>query len=184
MKRRIWLLALTLSACGHSDPTQTWTLDPLPPPDRPAVRSVAPVQITAVHVPLELDRLELVEEEGGNRVTVRDFDRWGAPLGDLLRRTLGADLAARLPAATVIPANAPAPPATRALVVDVVGLRPTSDGYLLDARWTLLPPGSRVPLRSGQVALTVPRTGTGAAGQVDATTRLVAALADRIAPAL
>lgn len=176
--------ALPLAGCGHSDPTRFWTLDPLPPAHAPAPGAIAPVRVLAVRVPLALDRLELTEQASANRVTVRDFDRWSAPPGELMRIALTQDLRARLPAGTLLAAREPKPAGARDLVVDVLDLQPTSAGYLLEASWSLLRADGRAPIARHDVRLLTPAGGTDAQAQAQAISRLTALLADGIGAAL
>lgn len=126
------LVACVVAACGRSPEPRLWTLDAVAPV-APRTTATTPLRVDAVHLPLALDRPELVERRGANRVTVHDFDRWSAPLGDLVRRTLTQDLMARLPAGSVIFPDAPKTAATRSLVVDVLDWRPAVGGWVLDA---------------------------------------------------
>lgn len=182
--RALLLPALLLTGCGHSDPTRFWTLDPAPPTQAPGVAAMTPVRVLTVRVPLAIDRLELTQQISANRVAVRDFDRWSAPLGELMRIALTQDLRARLPADTVLAAAEPRPGTARDLVVDVLDLQPTSDGYLLEASWSLLRAAKGAPITRHDVRLLTPAGAGDAQAQARAISRLVGALADNIGAAL
>ncbi|MBE7217343.1 MAG: membrane integrity-associated transporter subunit PqiC [Caulobacteraceae bacterium] len=140
MSRRILpaaAAALALGACA-STPTKLYTLDPVAPaaPLQPA-RAVPPVRVDAVHIPPNLDRPEIVQETGANRIVLHDFAEWSAPLGAQMRRTLTQDLAARLPLGAVTYPDAPKPPLGRGIVVDILALGHDGANATMDVSWTL-----------------------------------------------
>jgi uncharacterized lipoprotein YmbA len=158
------LFAVGLAACGHSPPTHFFTLAPVraDPPDTHFAG--APVQVRAVHIPAMLDRQQLVSESGRDQVDVHQFDQWGGPLDEMMRRVLSEDLQARLPAGMVVAPKAPAPPGTRGLVIDVQEFEPAAGGkVVLDASWTLLggTPGEATP---GDAKADRSKTGSSKAG--------------------
>lgn len=173
------VLGLLLAGCASS-PTRFWTIEPAPPPTAPpAAATSAPVQVAAVHLPLALDRLEVVRHDEADRVRVLDFDRWSAPPGSLMRTALTQDLAALLPAGRVVFPEAPTPPNARRIVVDVLDLRRTADGYTLQVSWSLLPQ----PGRSRQLTLSA-TAADDVAGQAHALSAMTGELAANIAAAL
>ncbi|MGI4880399.1 MAG: PqiC family protein [Janthinobacterium lividum] len=187
MTRRLLLttLALALAACGHSQATRFWTLDPVPPPgaqlpDAALPGAMRPVRVAAVHIPLALDRAEVVQPGGADRLAVRDLDHWGAPLGSLVRLALTRDLVARLPAGAVVFPDAPASTPARSVVVDVLALGSDGGDYRLEVGWTLLGPDGLAVAARGQARLATPLAGPDVAAQVAATGRLTGQLADRI----
>lgn len=176
---------MTLTGCGRSMPTRYVTLNATPADAPLATAPIAPVQLTAVHVPAVLDRLDVVTLASKNRLTIDDSDRWGAPLAEMMRSTLAQDLLTRLPAGSFVLPDAPAPPDTRTLVVTVLDSEAEASGTLtLQAEWTLLSghPG-RATLRQ-QVTLRSEFTGHDAAAQAAALSRILGELADRIAASL
>lgn len=185
MKRLAILSAgLVLSGCGHSPPTRFYTLDAVPPPRPASAGSGAPVQLAAVHLPPTLDRPQLVTQTGPNRLEVSEQDQWGAPLDEMMRRTLAQDLLARLPEGSFIPPNAPRPAGARGLVVDVVQLQATPGRVVMQANWSLTGGASGDALLSRTVELSAPAAGQGAGGQAAAISRLLGELSDRIVVAL
>lgn len=101
--------------------------------------TIAPVQLTAVHLPAVLDRPEVVMLAAPNRLIVDDDDRWGAPLAQMMRSTLAQDLLTRLPAGSFVLPDAPAPAGTRTLVVTVLDCEADANGKLtMQAEWSLL----------------------------------------------
>ena len=87
-----------LSACQSSPPTHYFALIAVAPTAAPPapVPAQIPIRVERITIPGELDRLELVRRSTSNRLQIATFDRWAAPLDDMIRRVVAADLAARL----------------------------------------------------------------------------------------
>jgi uncharacterized lipoprotein YmbA len=177
--------ALILAACGHSPPSRFFTLDAAPPAHPARTQApVAPVQLDAVHIPAAVDRLEMVTETGPARVQISGQDRWAAPLGEMMRRTLAQDLASRLPRGAFVFPEAPRPQGTRGLVITVLQLKASPDGRVaLQANWSLLDSGSSRAAGGDNLSLSA-AGGPGAQGQAQALSAVLGQLADRIAGAL
>lgn len=174
--------AMTLAGCGRSMPTRYVTLNAVPAGTPLATRSIAPIQLTAVHIPAVLDRLEVVKLASPNRLTIDDSDRWGAPLAQMIRGTLAQDLLTRLPPGTFIVPDAPAPPGTRKLVVTVLSATADASGTLtLQAQWTLLAGHPDEAALRQQVTLDSAIRGHDAIAQAAALSHGLGDLADRIA---
>jgi uncharacterized protein len=169
-----------LGGCGHSPPTQFFTLTPVRADAAQRSYAGSPVQVRAVHIPATLDRPERVVETTRDRLDILEQQRWGGPLADMVRRTLTEDLMTRLPAGMVLTEAAPAPPATRGIVVDIVEFQPEPAGLVvLDASWTVIagqsgPPGPRA-MRRFQL-----HAAGGADAEVAAMSQLLGQLADAI----
>ena len=175
--------ALALAACAGSTPTRFWTIEPVNArPVVGAVRMVGPLRVDAVHVPLAIDRLEVVQHDVENRVTVHDFDRWSAPPGDLIQRALTQDLQARLPAGSVIFPASPKPAGAAGIVIDILDIRQTGSGYAMNVAWSAAG-GNGAPAGLRR-QLTLQSDGAAdVAGQSAALGRLIGQLADSIAGA-
>ncbi|WP_414696412.1 PqiC family protein [Paraburkholderia sp.] len=140
------------------------------------------MQLTAVHIPAELDRLEVVTQPSPNRLAIDGTDRWGAPLAQMMRRTLAQDLMTRLPSGAFIVPDAPAPPDTRTLVVTVLDSQADASGTLtLQAAWTLLAGRPARAILTQQATLTSAMTARDAPAQAAALSRILGQLADQIA---
>ena len=85
-------LVLLLCGCASSPPLRYYVLSETSPAGSSS--SVDSVQVSKVTLPRELDRNELVQRIDATRVRIAEDDRWAAPLDDLIRRTLAADLRA------------------------------------------------------------------------------------------
>lgn len=180
MMRALLLAPLLLATGCASTATRFWTIEPTPIAVGAAITAAvpgAPIRIAAVHLPLSIDRLEVVSHDEVDRVKVMDFDRWSAPPGNLMRRALTQDLVAALPAGSVIYPDAPVPAATRNIVVDVLDLRRTGDRYVMQASWSLASPaGLPHPM-----LLDAPAGVGDVAAQVSALSLMMAQLAGSVA---
>ncbi|MGH6993810.1 MAG: PqiC family protein [Caulobacteraceae bacterium] len=180
--RRIAVIAslLALAACGHSPPTRFFTLSPVGPENGPARASNGPIQLDAVHIPAELDRPQMVRQVSANRLEIEEQDRWGAPLGAMMRRTLAQDLLARLPAGAFILPDAPRAGGVRGLVVNILELQASDGRVILQASWSLIEEGEARPAVTRDVELSA-EAGGGPAGEASAISKVLGSLADRIA---
>jgi hypothetical protein len=89
------LAAAAMAGCGTSAPSRFYVLGSTAAPGGgPAVRTG--VLIGPVSVPASVDRSEFVVRVAPNRVEVDEFNRWAAPLGESIARTVAGDLAALL----------------------------------------------------------------------------------------
>ncbi|MEM5446653.1 PqiC family protein [Burkholderia sp. JPY164] len=178
-------IGVGITACGHSAPTRYVTLNATPAQAPLATAAMAPVQLGAVHIPAVLDRPEVVTHVAPNRLAVDDNDRWGAPLGQMMRSTLAQDLLPRLPPGAFVFPDAPAPVGTRTLVVTVLDCNASAGGTLtLQVAWTLLAGQPARTTMSQEAALSAPVEGHDAAAQAAALSRVLGELADRIAASI
>lgn len=175
------ILVAVTGGCAHSPPTRYVTLSAETTTASRVATPLPPVQLTAVHIPAELDRPEVVTQDSANQLTVHDTERWGAPLAQMMRRTLAQDLLARLPANAFIPPDAPAPPDTRTLVVTVLNCEADANGTLtLQVSWALLSGHPSHATQTQQVTLTSEMKNRDASAQAAALSQLLGQLADRI----
>ncbi|RKU01079.1 hypothetical protein C7H84_22665 [Burkholderia sp. Nafp2/4-1b] len=176
---------LVAAGCGHSPPTRYVALSAMPGSAPNASEPIAPVQLTAVHVPAELDRLEVVVQRSANRLVIDDGARWGAPLDRMMRQTLTQDLLTRLPEGTVVLPDAPRQADTRTLVVTVLDAHADESGTLtFEVAWTVLSGHPERVTSSRETTLTAQITQHDAAAQAAALSAILGQLADRIASAL
>jgi uncharacterized lipoprotein YmbA len=89
------LVAAAAAGCGTSATSRFYTLDST------ATANGAPgagygVMVGPVSVPASVDRPEFVVQVAPNRVEIDEFNRWAAPLGESIARTVAGDLAALL----------------------------------------------------------------------------------------
>ena len=112
------IAALTLlSACSSNPPERFYTLSETAPDAHSAPPpGTGSVRVDRVTIPGELNRPQLVRQLDANRLQIAEFDRWAAPLDEMIRRVLSADVARRLPAGPVASADAGRP---HSLSVDI-----------------------------------------------------------------
>jgi uncharacterized lipoprotein YmbA len=181
----IALAGALLTSCGTSAPIRYYTLAQIPADSGAvATASGSPLRIERVSIPAELDRLGVSWHVAANRVEIADQDRWAAPLEEMIRRTLSADLSARLPAGSVVdPHEPPTTEPRRVLFVQIGSLYADERcAVTLDAHWTLETTGAPARRASESVAAApvAPCPGGLAAGL----SRALADLSDKLAQAL
>lgn len=179
------LAALALVGCGTSPKTHYYTLAVVPGAAQGTVAISPPVTVAAVHVPPSLDRRSMVRRTGTNTVDVSGQDRWVAPLGEMTRRVLSQDLAARLARNAVVPPDSPGPPRVAQIVVSIAEFGPDGQGKVtLEGSWSLLRGGRHEPVLRRDVALAIAASARGGSGEAAAMSQLLGQLATRIAGTL
>jgi uncharacterized protein len=204
---RPWLvlmLGALLASCASSPPTQFYTLEPVQPcrppgagsaganacpsvsiQERSLHASTGPIQVAPVHIPAVLERQEIVTGRGSNELVLSNRHRWGAPVAEMVRRTLTQDLQQRMQGNDVVLPEQPAPPNTREIVVEILRLQSDAAGRVaLQGSWSLLPSGSDKPSLMGTFSLAEQASATSYADQVQAMSRLLGQLADEIVSAI
>jgi len=137
--------ACLVAACQSSPATHFFALTEIAPTAPRAVAAVrAPLRVERVAIPGELDRLELVRRSTANRLQIATFDRWGAPLEDMIRRVIAHDLAARLAPEWVASDAEPAAAEPRGRVyIDILDFAADERGtVLLRADWIVQAPAT------------------------------------------
>jgi uncharacterized lipoprotein YmbA len=97
------------AACGSSPPVRFYTLSDVSGERLSAAPGAVALRVDRIRLPGELDRSQLVSRVDANRLEVFATSRWAAPLDEMIRRVLSADLAARLPEGLVVDPNQPVP---------------------------------------------------------------------------
>ncbi len=89
-----WLI-VAIGGCGTSPVSHFYTLETtassVGAPALPARVMVGPITM-----PASVDRPEFVVRVANNRVNVDEFNRWDAPLDDIVARTIAGDLSVQL----------------------------------------------------------------------------------------
>lgn len=178
-------LIVVLAGCASSPPTRFYTLDPIMPAGQGPVSTPLTLQVASVHLPAVLDRQEMVRESAPETLQLSDRNRWGAPLGGMMRRVLSQDLAARLPAGAVLGPDASPPAGAKVLVVDVLRFDAGPSGTVaLEGSWTLFAAGSDRALLTRPIRLASSSPVRSYHDQAIAMSRLLGRLADQIAESL
>jgi uncharacterized protein len=170
---------LVMAAC-QSAPTRVFTLEPVVPRSIANPYSGPPVRIDAVHIPPALDRIEILSEVAPGEFKVSDLDHWVAPLGQVARQTLTADLIARLPQGRVIFPHLTKPAGAIGVSVDLLAFSADREGAKLHVSWVGTSDGSQPQSCGGTMMLQTTLPGAGSAATASALSTLLAQLADRI----
>jgi len=130
-----------------------------------------------------LDRAEIVSRVVDYRLRVASGESWSEPLGDMIGRLLGENLANRLPGTIVFSESSPISASPDAVVsVDIQRFDLGDDGAVtLLAEVTVEKPPSHAPLGSRRVELRARPAASGTVGLVGAMSSLLGQLADVIA---
>lgn len=144
-------IAAFVIGCASSPPMRFYTLSAAGEAEGSAARAI---RVGRVKIPGEIDRSELVQRIDANRVRIAEQDRWAAPLEDMIRRTLSADLA-----------SATGEPATLAVEVEEL-IGDATCAVTLRASWELSAEGSgsgrASALSRGNAQIHVPGPGSSA----------------------
>jgi uncharacterized lipoprotein YmbA len=172
------LLAFGMTACGTTAPTHYLTLAAAPAArPGPDVAGLV-LRPPEVRWPAAFDRLEVARPSGAVEVTVEELARWSAAPGRLAAAALTADLVDRLPGAVIAPWSDPTPANAVAVTVQVETLSERPAGYGLLAVVSIVrgaAPSRRWTFQAEAEAA------HDAQGEAQALSRLLGALADRIA---
>jgi len=143
-----------------------------------------PIHVGRISIPGEIDRTQLVSRIDANRLRVSDMDRWAAPLDEMIRRTLTADLIARMPAGAVSDLDeARTGQKPRVLSLNIQEFHGEADcSVTLRASWILTLPNTQSAL--GTNVVRVPSSGTCPDALPAAMSQALADLSMHIAAAL
>ena len=174
-----------LPACQSSPPTRYFALTEIAATTATAKQPAQiPIRVERITIPGELDRLEIVRRGTSNQLQIAVFDRWAAPLEDMIRRVTAADLATRFPPGMIASANEPAiGEPRRHLYIDVQEFSGDEHGrVMLRAAW--LVQTANAPSVRALEDLQVGAVDATADALAAAMSRALADLTDRIAAAL
>lgn len=173
------LLTFLLISC-HSAPTRIYTLYAVAPA-APISRYEGPaIRVDAVHVPPALDRIEVVSDIAPGELKVGDLDHWSAPLAQIAKQALSADLVARLPPGRVIFPHLAKSEGALGVIVDVLDFGADARGAYLEASWIITTSSTDAVSRRGTAHFRVRDSGTSATAIAQALSALLAQLADEI----
>lgn len=176
------LSTVMLALCGcQSAPTRIHTLEPAAAASRVDSYPAPPLRIDAVHVPLGWDRVEILSPTAAGELKIDDFDRWSAPLAQLVRQVLSVDLETRLPPGMVIYPHLPKPAAALGINVDILEFNLDSSVGSMSVGWSITPAQGSQGVRRGVALLHTPVANSDPAAVARAWSNLVGQLADRIA---
>ncbi len=177
-----------VAGCAKSRDARFYVLSPLPAtdgPKTPPAGRLPAVGLRPVVLPSELDRPQIVTRSGRNELSLAEFDRWAAPLGDQFTRVMAENLAILVPTdrVEVFPW-----PRDTAIDYEVVVEVMRSEGRLggncwLTATWTVVKKGERGATVRSKTSYSAP-AGASYEDLVAVQSRLVASLSWDISTAV
>lgn len=142
------------------------------------------VIVGPVSIPAAVDRPEFVVQVAQNRVQVEEFNRWIAPLGDGIARTVSADLVALLGTTEVATAPLANFQPIYRVTIDVQRFESTQgEAALVEAVWVVRRTTSGAG-RAGRTVAREPVQGEGFDALAAAHSRAIATLSGDIAAAI
>jgi uncharacterized lipoprotein YmbA len=178
--------ALALGAC-HSAPTRIYSLDVAAPAVRQKSFQATALRVDALSVPAGWDRIEILQPSAGGRLEIDDFDHWSAPLAQVARQALSADLSERLPPGILIYPRLPKPQGAAGVDVDILEFSVAGARASMQASWVITPAAAQAAdpaaqtARRGEALLQCSMSSTETSAVVRAWSELIGQLADRIA---
>jgi len=181
MRTALVAFAVLLSACGSSPEPAYYAMAPVHGAPRAGWAHLIQLRRTALAG--YLDRAEIVSRVVAYRMRVEGGESWSEPLGDMVGRLLGEDLAERLPGSIVFAEASPISADPDAVVsVDIQRFDRGEDGaVVLLAEITVEKPPSRSAVGSRRVELELRPSGTDTPALVAAMSALLGQLADVVA---
>jgi uncharacterized lipoprotein YmbA len=173
---------LAAAACASADP-KLYTINSVPGPELSGAPAV--IAMHGVGVAQYLQRSQIVQSSVDYRVSLRVNAWWGEPLDAMLGRVLVEDLAQRLPRSTIYTsagAVTGSPEATIELEVQRLDL--DRDGSLILSGQCSVSFKSRPSADTRSFRISQPASSAAVEGQVAATSKALAQVADRIAQML
>jgi uncharacterized lipoprotein YmbA len=146
------------AGCGATATSRFYTLDSTATADGspPVHRAIA---VGPVSIPPAVDRPQIVVQVAPNQVTVDEFNRWAAPLGDAVARAVAGDLVVLLGTSDVAVAPVTGFVPTHRVTIDVQRFESTpGDSVLIEALWAVRPAAGG-DLRSGRTLAREPVQG-------------------------
>jgi uncharacterized protein len=171
---------LTLMASCRSAPTRIFTLEPIAAASAIGRYSGPALRVDAVHIPPSLDRIEITTEIAPGELRINDLDHWAAPLEQLMRQALTADLMARLPKGRMIAPHLTKSQGALGVNVDILEFSADAKGARLEASWIMTSDDSKPTSAHRAVLLEDDTPSAGAAATARALSTMLARLADRI----
>ncbi|MDG2305713.1 MAG: PqiC family protein [Candidatus Binatia bacterium] len=182
---RLSLLSAVALALACSSPTSRfYTLAPTVPADLSAHAALA-IGVGPVEIPSAVDRPQFVLQVAPNRVTLHEYHRWAAPLGEAIAQTVAADLSALLGTPDVVPLPAPGFRYDLRVTLDVQRFESVPDQRVeIDAVWSVHDSADPAGMRSGRTVAQEPVEGRDVEALAAAHSRALGQLSRRIAQAI
>jgi uncharacterized lipoprotein YmbA len=175
-----WAVAVSLGAC-HSAPTRIYGIDPSVPAARIDTYQAPALRVDSVSVPASWDRLEILESSAAGKLELSEFDHWSAPLAQIVRQALSADLDQRLPPGSVIYPRLPKSNGALGVDVDILEFSAMGSQASMRASWVIVSPAGSQSTKRGVASLRGAVASTEPAAIAHAWSEMIGRLADRIA---
>ena len=131
------LVAIAAAGCGRTAQSRFYTLDAVATAEGAPSTSWA-VIVGPVSVPASVDRPEFVVQVAANRVEIDEFNRWAAPLGDAIARTVAGNLTVLLGSPRVVTAPLANFDANYRVTIDVQRFESVpGEAVVFDAVWAV-----------------------------------------------
>ena len=155
-------------------------------PTPPGHTLYTPIEVGEVPIPATIDRNSIVLSAGNGRLNIASHDQWGAPIGELIRQALTANLTARLPPGCVLsPGGIAGRSGLHVLSLHILRFMSDTMGHVtLDVSWNVLVAGSSKVLHSGHEVIAVQAASSDISAIVPAMSQALGQLADRVTAAL
>jgi len=173
-------VVVTLGGCTSAT-TRIYTLGTSAPASRVDAYHAPALRIDTLSVPAGWDRIEILRPSTAGTLLISDFDHWAAPLAQMARQTLSADLDRRLPSGSVIYPRLPKPSGTLGVNVDILDFDVDASQATMRASWVIVPSADAQGARRSAVSLRSAMSLDDPAAVAGAWTDLIGQLADRIA---
>ena len=182
---RLPLLALAALTVACSSPmSKFYTLSPTARPD-PSAQTKLTVGVGPVTIPSAVDRPQFVLQVAPNRVTLQEYHRWAAPLGQGIAQTVASDLSAILGTPNIAPLPAPNFRYEVRVTIDVQNFQSVPDESVqIDAVWSVSEADDPTSIRSGRTVARETVDGPDFEALAAAHSRAVGQLSERIAKAI
>ena len=123
-------------------------------------------------------------ERAPGEFRINDLDHWAAPLAQMVRQVLTADLVVRLPEGRVIFPNLAKSTGALGVDLDILAVSADAKGTYLEASWMINSDDSKLRLARRTVLLKGYTPSSNAAATTRALSQLLGQLADRISEEL
>jgi uncharacterized lipoprotein YmbA len=178
------LANLLVAGCATTAQSRFYSLNAASPP--PTAASGLSLALGPIDLPEYLDRPQIVTRNGGNRLTVDEFNRWGGSLEEEIGRVLALYLGRRLGAQHVYsyPSRVAADTDYR-IALDIRGFDGALGGEVgLDVAWSLIDDRGPAVLQTRQTSYRSVAQGPGYDAYAAALSDTLMQLGDDLASAL
>lgn len=175
-----YALAMSLGAC-HSAPTRVYSLETAEPATHPVNYQAPALRVDTLNVPPSWDRIEMLRSSASGTFAIDELDHWSAPLTQLARQALSADLDQRLPSGTVIYPRLPKPTGALGVNLDILEFNIVGSQASMQASWLIVPAEGLQSAKRGAASVHSSVNSAEPPAVAQAWSALLGQLADRIA---